>query len=164
MSRCLGKTQTRSRVFLPGLLWLSFPRRNLTGCGVCTQRLGCCRRIMAVSDMALQFRRWLQGIERLIAVSAAVGEAIAFPGLAAAAVLPRETGASPSRASASDFSANGLDRLHSGFASYLCLNSRGLVSPRSMHPCGGIRTPFRASGRLFIPTAAFGLTRSIPQL
>lgn len=50
---------------------------------------------MAVSDMALQLRTWLQGTERLIAVSAAVGEAIAFPGLAAAAVLPRKTCVSP---------------------------------------------------------------------
>lgn len=53
---------------------------------------------MTVSDMALQSRRWLQCSERLIAVSAAVGEAIAFHGLVAASVLPRETCAHLSRA------------------------------------------------------------------
>lgn len=76
---------------------------------------------MPVSDMSLQSRRWLHGEERLIVVSAAVSEAIAFTGLPAAAVLPRKTRACPSRASVPDLPANGKVRPHSNYASYLFL-------------------------------------------
>lgn len=122
---------------------------------------------MTVSDMALQSRRWLQCSERLIAVSAAVGEAIAFHGLVAASVLPGETCAHLSRACVSDLSANGAVRPHSDHAPYLC-RILGLASTREHRvPCIYVEAfipPFRASRRLFIPIAAFGLTRSIPRL
>lgn len=76
---------------------------------------------MPVSDMSLQLRRWLQGKEGLIVVSAAVSEAIAFTGLPAATVLPRKTCACESRASVPDLPANGKVRVHSNYASYLFL-------------------------------------------
>lgn len=142
----LREDKILSRVSLPSLFWLCFPGRELTGSGVCTQRFGCCRKIMPVFDLSLQSRRWLHSEERLIVVSAAVSEAIAFTGLPAAAVLPRKTFACESRASVPDLPANGMIRLHSYYASYLPddSSSRGLESEfdatvwmhigRSLHP------------------------------
>lgn len=86
----------------------------------------------------------MQRTERLIAVPAAVGEAIAFHGLVAASVSPRMPCAYLSGASVPDFSANGAIRPASLWLHSLSLPDAWTCNVEAFeHPCA------RPGGSLF---------------
>lgn len=134
------------------------------------QTHGCLRYGLAIQEVAAEHR-----LDRLIVVSAAVSEAIAFPGYLQMLScrerlvrVHRQSKASATRP------LNEWDSRVSllEYASYLflMLQAHGTPSPTSMQPCGDVgprtlSTPTLPRVRAPpIPIAAFSFSRPIPQL